>query len=106
MFTTEVCFVYCTIVGPLDLDAVAKTVPALIELSAFTEPGKYNAWIEQPQYKHIYTESLDETNAHTKCEFYINILNKIYCKEKEYSTAKRCTDAFVYIPRVMCLKHF
>jgi hypothetical protein len=38
VFATEDDFVYCTMAGPDDFDAVAKTVPALIELSAFTEP--------------------------------------------------------------------
>jgi hypothetical protein len=38
VLATDDDFVYCTMAGPDDLDAVVKTLPALIELSAFTEP--------------------------------------------------------------------
>jgi hypothetical protein len=48
--------------GPDDWDAVAKTVPALIELSAFTEP-KDRLYMFNPG-KRLYIKSVCNKNAH------------------------------------------
>jgi hypothetical protein len=56
VFTTEVGFVYSTIGPPLDFDAVARTVPELIELSALTES-------EENSYLLFYLWRIKESNC-------------------------------------------